>query len=50
MKCACRIKIEQGKPEDDVFKGCLCSSGCQYCATRNLYRTDFVFKKDKEDK
>lgn len=46
MKCYCRWRIEnKGIDADKVFKSCQCSKGCQYCAERNLYRTDWSYKK-----
>ena len=52
MKCYCRVRIDNHKLEtkeekDGVFKMCQCSSGCQYCAVNNLFRTDWVCKKPK---
>jgi hypothetical protein len=45
-KCNCKIRIENGEDKDKVFKVCLCSRGCMYCAERNLYRADWVYKKE----
>ena len=42
--CDCRYKIEKRKlDEDSVFKICKCSKGCSYCASNNLYRTDWSY-------
>lgn len=49
-RCTCNLMIglrhKKGLMDDDaVFKSCQCSRSCQYCAERNLHRTDFSFRK-----
>ena len=44
MRCRCRVRIEKGESEQEVFKSCVCSKGCCYCAENNLLRTDWNYK------